>query len=118
GVRFLAHRHAAGDSTLASTGPNPMQSSDRQEQSRLAWYYSFLVGLFGFAVSLFVYFSLLGIPMAALAGASALLGARVGGWLASLDGRSRYGLVACLFTILISPLMPPMTDYLMLIFHA
>ncbi len=75
-------------------------------QSRLAWAYSLYAGIFAFLFSLFIFSPLSGAGFAAIAGVSALICARLAGWIAAYFGRSTYGLVACAITAILFSMVP------------
>ena len=84
------------------------ESQDSQGQSALAWTYSFFAGVFAFAFSLYFFSPASGPQFAALAAVCAFICARIAGWLASYSGNSGYGLVTCIITSFIFPLVPPL----------
>lgn len=76
-------------------------------QSRLGWAYSLYACVFAFLFSVLIFSPLSGVPFAAIAAISALVCVRIASWLASYFGRSGYGLVACIISTVIFPLVPP-----------
>ena len=77
-------------------------------QSRLGWAYSLYAGIFAFLFSILIFSPVSGAPFAAIAAISAFICARIAGWLASYFGRSGYGLVACVITAFLFPMVPPL----------
>jgi len=75
-------------------------------QAKLGWVYSLYAGIFAFLFSLFFFSSGSGAGFALLAGASALVAARLAAWIAGYFGRSRYGLIACAITAILFSLTP------------
>ena len=77
-------------------------------QPKLGWAFSLYAGVFAFLYSILIFSPLSGLPFAAIAAVSAFVCVRIASWLASYFGRSGYGLVACVITALLFPLVPPL----------
>ena len=76
-------------------------------QSQLGWAYSLFAGVFAFLFSILIFSPVSGVQFAAIAGVSAIICVRIASWLASYFGRSGYGLVACIISTILFPLVPP-----------
>jgi hypothetical protein len=86
----------------------PLNNQVTDHQSALAWTYSLYAGVFAFLFSILIFSPLSGVPFAAIAGVSAVICARIAGWIASYFSRSGYGLVACVITAFLFPMVPPL----------
>jgi len=86
----------------------PLNNQVTDHQSALAWAYSLYAGVFAFLFSILIFSPLSGVPFAAIAGVSAVICARIAGWIASYFSRSGYGLVACVITAFLFPMAPPL----------
>jgi hypothetical protein len=87
--------------TIADTPPTTIQS-------KLGWAFSLYAGVFAFLYSILIFSPLSGLPFAAISAVSAFICVRIASWLASYFGRSGYGLVACVITAFLFPLVPPL----------
>src|SRR5262245_13414433 len=72
--------------------------------SKLAWIYSLVMGICAFASTIIFFLHASTLISFVLSPLSAVLCARIAGWIAGLDDRSHYGFLACFIFILISPL--------------
>jgi hypothetical protein len=87
------------------------ESTDGRSQSMLAWIYSFILGVCAFGFSFHLAPLLFGLPSVVISFAGAIICARIAGWMATLDGRSNYGVLAGFIFVLILPLwLTLMTD--------
>ena len=86
----------------------PLNNQVTDHQSALAWAYSLYAGVFAFLFSILIFSPLSGVPFAAIAGVSAVICARIAGWIAYYFSRSGYGLVACVITAFLFPMVPPL----------
>lgn len=86
----------------------PMNDLAVDRQPLLAWVYSLFAGIFAFLFSILIFSPLSGVPFAAIAAVSAFVCARVASWIAVRYGRSGYGLVTCIITMFLFPLVPPL----------
>ena len=76
-------------------------------QSKLGWVFSLYAGVIAFLFSILIFSPLSGIPFALITAGSALVCTRIASWVASYFGWSGYGLIACILTTILFPLVPP-----------
>jgi hypothetical protein len=86
----------------------PLNNQVTDHQSALAWAYSLYAGVFAFLFSILIFSPVSGVRFAAIAAVSALVCVRIASWLASYFGRSGYGLIACVITAFLFPMVPPL----------
>jgi hypothetical protein len=85
----------------------PVATPSANIQLKLDWIFSVYAGVFAFLFSILIFSPLSGIPFALIAAGSALVCTRIASWIASSFGWSGYGLIACILTTILFPLVPP-----------